>query len=179
MGIGNTTIASALTAALVNQPVETLVGPGTGADDVMRRRKVEVVEGALARHRDDLADPLRALAALGGLEVAAIAGATLAASEHGVPVVADGFISTAGIAMACALSPDARHVVFASHRSSEPGHTALLEHLGLDPLFDLSLRLGEGTGAALALPIIASAAATAREMATFESAGVDGGGDDT
>jgi nicotinate-nucleotide--dimethylbenzimidazole phosphoribosyltransferase len=123
-------------------------------------------------NRPDAADPLGALAAVGGLEIAGIAGVILGAAAAGIPVLVDGFISTAGALVACALAPAARDYLIAAHRSLEPGHRVMLEYLGVEPLLDLDLRLGEGTGAALAMPLVDGAAALIGTMATFTEAGV-------
>ncbi len=172
MGIGNTTPSSALACVFTGRPPCDVTGRGTGIDDPALERKRQVVEEALAVNRPDAADPLGALAAVGGLEIAGIAGVILGASAAGIPVLVDGFISTAGALVACALAPAARDYLIAAHRSLEPGHRVMLEHLGVDPLLDLDLRLGEGTGAALAMPLVDGAAALIGTMATFAEAGV-------
>jgi nicotinate-nucleotide--dimethylbenzimidazole phosphoribosyltransferase len=174
MGIGNTTAASALAAALTGRPPAEVTGPGTGLDGEAVRRKIAVVEAALERHRPGPDDPLGALAAVGGFEIAALVGATLATAEARTPVVLDGFITGAAALVAAAIAPDLPPRLIASHRSMEPGHAAVLAHLGLDPILDLELRLGEGSGAALALPILRAATLLLAEMATFDSAGVSG-----
>jgi len=172
MGIANTTPAAALIAAFTGAPPEAATGRGTGVDDATYARKVGVVAAALARHRPDPADPLGVLAAVGGLEHAAIAGFILGAAARRTPVVVDGVIAVAGALVAAALAPDATAAMIAGHRSAEPGATVALRHLGLEPLLDLGLRLGEGTGAVLALPLVASAVRVLHEVATFDSAGV-------
>jgi nicotinate-nucleotide--dimethylbenzimidazole phosphoribosyltransferase len=172
MGIGNTSSASALTALLTGKPAEEVTGRGTGASDAMLAHKVGVLSRALSLHRASAQDPLAALACVGGLEIAAIAGACLGAAVARRVVLLDGFISTAGGAVAAALCPAVRGYLIASHRSTEPGHLALLDFLGKTPLLDLGMRLGEGTGATLALPVVASALAAFCEMATFSGAGV-------
>jgi nicotinate-nucleotide--dimethylbenzimidazole phosphoribosyltransferase len=164
MGIGNTTAAGAVTAALLGMPAAAMVGPGTGVDAAGRARKEAAVTAALARLGDSR-DPLRVLAACGGLEIAAVAGAVLAAASASRPVVTDGFITTAGALAAVRLAPAAADWLFASHRSPEPGHHAQLAALGLEPLLDLRLRLGEGTGAVLALPLLDAAGSMLRHMA--------------
>jgi len=174
MGIGNTTAASALVAALTGRPPAEVTGRGTGLDDDAVRRKVDVIESAIERHRPGPEDPVGALAAVGGLEIAALVGAMLAAGEARVPVVLDGFITGAAALVAVAIAPNLRPRLIASHRSTEPGHRIVLDQLGLEPLLDLELRLGEGSGAALALPIIRAATLLLAEMATFDSAGVSG-----
>lgn len=174
MGIGNTTAAAAVTAGLLDRPAEQVTGVGTGADAAMRARKVAVVEAMIARHGPQRS-PLEWLRRVGGLEMAALAGAADRAHARGIAVVADGFISTAAIAAAVRARPQVAEVVFAGHRSSEPGHDVLLAALGLQPLLDLGLRLGEGSGAAAALPLLRAACAVHGEMATFASAGVERG----
>ncbi len=173
MGIGNTTAAAALTAALTGAGAGDVVGSGTGIDARRREHKRRIVAGAVARIPPGAA-PIDILAELGGLEVAGLAGAVLACARAGRAVVTDGFIATAGVLVAARLAPDVVDYVVASHRSVEPGHAVQLEALGLEPLLDLELRLGEGTGAALALPTVEAASAVLREMATFASAGVSG-----
>lgn len=169
MGIGNTTAAAALTAFFTGRTALEVTGRGTGVDDAGLARKRRVVEVALARHRH-AATPLGALAALGGLEIAALTGFYLGAAAAKTPVVLDGFIGGAAALVAVALSPHVRDYLFASHLSQEPGHRLQLEHLGLEPLFDLELRLGEGTGAVLAFGVLRGAAAALAEMATFAEA---------
>lgn len=178
MGIGNTTPSAALIAAVTGQPARAVTGRGTGIDDERWEAKVAVVERALARHAalpggsGDPGDPLTVLASLGGLEIAALVGYLVTGSALGVPVVIDGVIATSAAVVATALVPEVGGYLVAGHRSSEPGASIALHHLGLEPLLDLELRLGEGTGACLALPILQAAAKVLRDMATFESAGV-------
>lgn len=172
MGIGNTTAASAITAILTGRPVAQVTGRGTGLDDPGLKRKIEVIERALAVNRPDPSDPLDVLRKVGGLEIAGLTGLIIGAASRRIPVVIDGFISTSAAAVACSLEPKVRQFLFAGHRSSEPGHTALLEFVGETPLLDLQMRLGEGTGAALAMTLIEAAAKLFDEMATFSSAGV-------
>ncbi|HEX9818019.1 MAG TPA: nicotinate-nucleotide--dimethylbenzimidazole phosphoribosyltransferase, partial [Methylomirabilota bacterium] len=174
MGIGNTTAASAITAVITGAPAEAVTGRGTGVDDAGWRRKVAVVRRALEVNAPDPHDGLDVLAKVGGLEIAGLAGVMLAGAAHRVPVALDGFIAGAAALVAVALAPDARHALFASHRSAEPGHVLALGHLGLEPYLALDLRLGEGTGAALFIHLARAAAAIHGEMATFKSAGVDG-----
>lgn len=169
MGIGNSTAAAALTAFFTGRTALEVTGRGTGVDDVGLARKRRVVEQALLKHRH-AATPLGALAALGGLEIAALTGFYLGAATTKTPVVLDGFIATAAALVAAALSPHARDYLFASHLSQEPGHRLQLGQLGLEPLFDLELRLGEGTGAVLAFGVLRGAAAALTEMATFAEA---------
>jgi nicotinate-nucleotide--dimethylbenzimidazole phosphoribosyltransferase len=172
MGIGNTTAASALTAALTGRPAREVTGRGTGADDEMRIRKVQVVERALRRLGTHHGDPVELLAQVGGFEIGALCGLALGAAARRLIVVVDGFIATAAAALACRLKPLAREYMVFAHRSSEPGHTVLLELLDATPLLSLEMRLGEGTGALLAFPLLDAAVATFTQMATFTSAGV-------
>ena len=172
MGIANTTASAALICAFTGRDPDEVTGRGTGVDDATLARKIEVVRQGLARHQPDAADPVAVLAAVGGFEHAAIAGFILAGAALRVPVVLDGVIAGAAALAATAIAPGAACCLIAGHRSAEPGHTVTLEHLGLRPLVDLSLRLGEGTGALLALPIVQSAARALRDVATFDSAGV-------
>jgi nicotinate-nucleotide--dimethylbenzimidazole phosphoribosyltransferase len=172
MGIGNTTAASAITSVLTGRPVAQVTGRGTGLDEPGLKRKIEVIERALAVNRPDPADPLDLLRKVGGLEIAGLTGLIVGAASRRIPVAIDGFISTAAAAVACALEPRVRQFLFASHKSSEPGHAALLEFIGDTPLLDLQMRLGEGTGAALAMTLIDAAAKILDEMATFSTAGV-------
>ncbi|KAB1140830.1 nicotinate-nucleotide--dimethylbenzimidazole phosphoribosyltransferase [Micromonospora sp. DT46] len=172
MGIGNTTPAAALIAAFTGiDPAET-TGRGTGVDDPTYARKVDVVRAALRRHDPDPADPLGVLAAVGGLEHAALAGLILGAAARRTPVLLDGVIAVAAALAAAALAPHAVAAMVAGHRSAEPGATVALRRLGLAPLIDLGLRLGEGTGALLALPVVTGAVRVLHEVATFDSAGV-------
>jgi nicotinate-nucleotide--dimethylbenzimidazole phosphoribosyltransferase len=175
MGIGNTTIASALAAALLPRDPEEVCGRGTGLDAEGVAHKVDVVRRALAANpvRDDA---LAVLAALGGRELAFLVGLVLGAAESHEVVLLDGFISSTAALVAARIEPAAVDSMVAAHRSPEPGHSLVLAELGLEPLLDLGLRLGEGSGAALALPLLASSLAILREMATFESAGVTDAG---
>jgi nicotinate-nucleotide--dimethylbenzimidazole phosphoribosyltransferase len=179
MGIGNTTAASALVASLTGRSPTEVTGRGTGLDDEAVRHKVAVIETALRLHQPRPDDPLGALAAVGGLEIAALVGAMHAAAEANVPVVLDGFITGAAALVAVAIAPNLGPRLIASHRSAEPGHRVVLEQIGLEPLLDLDLRLGEGSGAALALPLIRGATRILAEMATFDSAGISGPMEDT
>ncbi len=174
MGIGNTTTASTLLAALTNTPPQRVVGRGTGVDEERLLHKRQVVEQALARHARSMDDLWETLACLGGFEILGLAGLAMGAAHHGALVVIDGLISSVAGLIATRLCPALRGYLVASHLSPEPGHRVLLDHLRLAPLLDLGLRLGEGTGATLALPIIAASADILREMATFESANVSG-----
>lgn len=172
MGIGNTTSAAALTAALAGLDAAEVAGPGTGLDDAGIRHKVAVIERGLERHPEAGTDPLVALRCLGGLEIAALAGSYIAAAQAGVPSVVDGFISSAAALAAVRLNPGVADWLFLGHHSAEPGHRHLVAALAETPLLDLGLRLGEGSGAAAAVPLLRAAAAIHREMATFEEAGL-------
>ncbi len=172
MGIANTTPAAAVIACFTGRDPAAVTGRGTGVDDETHTVKIDMVRRALARHRPDPADALGVLAAVGGLEHAALAGFVLGAAALRVPVVLDGVIAGSAALAAAAFAPGALAACVAGHRSAEPGHGVALEHLGLPPLVDLELRLGEGTGALLALPLVQSAARALRDVATFDSAGV-------
>jgi nicotinate-nucleotide--dimethylbenzimidazole phosphoribosyltransferase len=172
MGIANTTTSAALVCAFTGRDAAEVTGYGTGIDSVTHARKVAVVRRGLARHQPDRGDPVGVLAAFGGLEHAALAGFILGAAARRVPVILDGVIAGAGALAAAALAPESVAACIAGHRSVEPGHAATLDYLGLRPLVDLELRLGEGTGALLALPIVQSAVRALRDVATFDSAGV-------
>ena len=174
MGIGNTTASAAIAAVFTGRTAADVTGYGTGVDPARWRHKVQVIEDALARHKPDAGDALGVLATVGGLEIGAIAGVILGAAASRVPVVIDGIISTAGAAIAVGLCPAVQPFLIAGHRSVEPGHGLLLTHLGLEPLIALDLRLGEGTGAVLALPLLDAAVGTLNEMATFAEAQVSG-----
>jgi len=171
MGIGNTTAASALTAALLGVEPELVCGPGTGLDAAGVARKVDVVKRALAANEG--ADPL---AAFGGFEIAFLAGLAIGCAERNVVVLVDGFITAAAVLAAVQRAPSVAAFLIASHRSPEPGHALVLDALGLEPLLDLGLRLGEGSGAALALPLLDASIAILRDMATFDDAGVTDAG---
>jgi nicotinate-nucleotide--dimethylbenzimidazole phosphoribosyltransferase len=174
MGIGNTTASAALIAHFTERPAAEVVGRGTGIDDAMLTHKSAVITEALRRTHHDVApdDHIGALASLGGLEIAGLAGYIVGAAAAGVPVIIDGVIAAAALITAAALCPPVLDYCFAGHRSAEPGSRAVLEFLGLRPLLDLNLRLGEGTGACLALPLVQTAARVLQEMATFDQAGV-------
>jgi nicotinate-nucleotide--dimethylbenzimidazole phosphoribosyltransferase len=171
MGIGNTTVASALTSSLLGCRAAECTGRGTGIDDVTYARKISVVEAACRRLGD--VSPLEALRQLGGAELAAIAGATLEARMRSIPVVLDGFVVTASVLPLELAHPGALDHCVAGHLSPEPGHRLLLERLGKHPILDLELRLGEGTGGLLAIPILALAAAAVTDVATFEEWGLE------
>jgi nicotinate-nucleotide--dimethylbenzimidazole phosphoribosyltransferase len=172
MGIGNTTAATAIVAAFTGSPARDVTGRGTGVDDVGWQRKAAAIERALEVNRPVPSKPLGVLAAVGGLEVAALVGMIAAAAVNRVPVILDGFITSAAALIACELNPALAPRLLAAHRSVEPGHIVVLDRLGLRPLLDLEMRLGEGTGAALAVTLLAAAARVRDDMATFDSAGV-------
>lgn len=172
MGIGNTTAASALAAGLTGMEPRAVLGRGTGADDACMARKLSAIERALALHKNRLSDPYELLAALGGFEIASMCGLCLGAASRGCAVLVDGFISTTAAALAVRMCLSVRDYLIPAHRSTEPGQDPLLEIIGQAPLFDFAMRLGEGTGAALAVPIVRAAVAAFTRMATFESAGV-------
>jgi nicotinate-nucleotide--dimethylbenzimidazole phosphoribosyltransferase len=174
MGIANTTAAAALIAAFTRAGHADVTGRGTGIDDRTFERKVDAVGRALALHRPDPADPVGVLAAVGGLEHAALAGFVLGAAARRIPVVIDGVIACSGALAAAALAPDSAGAMVAGHLSTEPGARVALDALGLRPLLTLDMRLGEGSGAALAVPLVQSAARLLRDVATFDSAGVSG-----
>lgn len=172
MGIGNTTASSALVAVLSGKPIGEVVGRGTGVDDAGLARKLQAIERGIRATRPDRSDPIGVLSRVGGLEIAGLVGVILAGAAHRVPVVVDGFISGAAALVAATLCPPVKPYLVPSHRSVEAGHRAVFEALDLRPLFDLDMRLGEGTGAALAMHLIDDALAVQREMATFAEAGV-------
>ncbi|MCR4400522.1 MAG: nicotinate-nucleotide--dimethylbenzimidazole phosphoribosyltransferase [Syntrophomonadaceae bacterium] len=172
MGIGNTTPSSAILAALSGFSAERIVGRGTGIDDTSWQRKVLAVQKALAVNRPDPWDGIDVLAKVGGLEIGGLAGCILGAAARRVPVIIDGFISGAAALIAARIQPRVRDFMLASHLSVEPGHRVMLDLMGLEPILKMNLRLGEGTGAALAMTLVDAALKIQREMATFESAGV-------
>ncbi|WHZ15084.1 MAG: Nicotinate-nucleotide--dimethylbenzimidazole phosphoribosyltransferase [Nitrospira sp.] len=172
MGIGNTTPSAAITAVMTGRPVAEVTGRGTGIDEAAHAHKVMVIQEALDRHRPDRTDALDTLAKVGGLEIGGLAGLMLGAAAARVPVVLDGFIAGAAALIAVGLQPRCRDYLIASHRSVERGHQAILDHLGLKPLFDLDLRLGEGTGACLGMGLVQASIKILTEMATFDEAGV-------
>ena len=172
MGIGNTTIAAAINYALYGGTAEEWVGPGTGSQGELLQRKIRAVEKAVDLHRDHLSDPLELLRRLGGRELAAMAGAILAARIERIPVIIDGYVATAAAAVLKAANPSALDHCLIGHVSAEPGHMKSIDRLGKTPLLALGMRLGEGTGAAIAAGIVKAAAACHSGMATFESAGV-------
>ncbi len=172
MGIANTTASAALIAAMLTADPAQVTGRGTGIDDAVLRHKVDVVRRALALHAPDPSDPIGVLAAVGGLEHAALVGFILAGGALRVPVILDGVIAGSAALVAAALHPDALVACVAGHRSAEPGHARALAALRMRPLIDLDLRLGEGSGAVLALPLVQAAVRVLRDVATFDSAGV-------
>lgn len=172
MGIGNTSASSAITAVFTRQSVGAVTGRGTGIDEEQRKNKIRLIEQSLALHHPSADDPLDVLSKIGGYEIGGLAGILLAAAAHRVPAVIDGFISGAAALISYHLAPAVKEYLIAAYCSVERGHTAILEHLGLDPLLDLQLRLGEGTGAALAMNILDASQKILSEMATFKSANV-------
>ena len=174
MGIGNTTPSSAIVAVFTGAPVIQVTGRGTGIGDEQLQHKVDLIERALRINQPNPDDALDVLAKVGGFEIGGIAGLILGAAAHRVPVVIDGFISGAGALIATGLAPQVRDYLIAAHQSVEVGHRLMLERLGLTPLFDLNLRLGEGTGAALGISLVEAAVRVLAEMATFAEAGVAG-----
>lgn len=175
MGIGNSTSACALACALLGLPAAQLVGPGTGLDASGVEHKRQVIERGLQLHAHGLQAPLTALSCLGGLEIAALAGAYLAAAQRGLPVLVDGYISSVAALCATRLNPGCREWMLFSHRSAEPGHAQILQALDAAPLLDLGMRLGEGSGAAVAVPLLRAACVLHNQMATFAEAAVSGG----
>jgi len=176
MGIGNTTASSALAAVFTGAPPEEVTGRGTGIDDEAFRRKVDAIRRGLAVNRPDPTDAVDALAKVGGFEIAGLTGVVLGAAAARVPIVVDGFIAGVAALAAARIAPRAAGYLIASHRSVEAGHRLVLQALGAKPLLDLDLRLGEGSGAALAMMLVDAAVAIAAEMATFQSAGVSDAG---
>jgi nicotinate-nucleotide--dimethylbenzimidazole phosphoribosyltransferase len=172
MGIGNTTPAAALAAVFTGRPAGAVTGRGTGIDSYTLSHKVALINRALALNKPTADDPLGAVAAVGGLEIAGIAGLILGAAAARRPLVLDGFIATAGALVAARLEPAVVDYLIAAHRSVEPGHQIMLDHLGLKPLFNLQMRLGEGTGAVLGMGLLEAGWRIYREMATFAEAGV-------
>ena len=172
MGIGNTTPSSAIAAVLTGLPVAAVTGRGTGLTNAGLAHKVKVIERAIALNKPDPKDAMDVLCKVGGLEIAGLAGVMIAAAARRIPVVVDGFISTAAAMISVGLVPDVRNYLFGSHESVEIGHRVMHKHLGLTPLINLNLRLGEGTGAVLTFHLIEAASRIIREMATFAEAGV-------
>jgi len=174
MGIGNTTPSAAIAVVVTGRAASELTGRGTGVDDAGLARKTRVIEQSISERAPSPRDAVDILSKIGGFEIGGIAGLVLGAAERRLPVVIDGVISTAGAVLAWLLEPRVRDYLFAAHRSVEPAHEAMLALLGLKPILDLGMRLGEGTGCALAMPIIEAGVKVIREMATFEEAGVSG-----
>lgn len=174
MGIANTTSAAAVACVMLGRPAVALAGPGTGLDAAGVARKAAVIDAALALHRASLGEPLATLRCLGGFEIAALVGAYVRCAQIGLPVLVDGFISAVAALCALRLRPDAAPWFFYGHNSAEPGHRHVMEALGAQPLLHLGLRLGEGSGAAVAVPLLRLACALHNEMATFAEAGVSG-----
>jgi nicotinate-nucleotide--dimethylbenzimidazole phosphoribosyltransferase len=172
MGIGNTTPSSAILASMAGLPVSLVTHRGTGIDDATLMRKIQIIEEAIETNKPDPQDPLDVLAKVGGFEIAGIAGLIIGCAAHRIPVVVDGFISTAAAMIAVALNNRIKEYLFASHQSVEVGHQFMWEYIGQKPILNLSMRLGEGTGAALAMFIIEAAVKILNEMATFTEAGV-------
>ena len=172
MGIGNTTAAAALACALLGAPADDLAGPGTGLDAQGFARKIAILERALARHSEHLSHPHETLRRLGGFEIAALAGSYIACAQMGVPVLVDGFISSAAALAAERLRPGVTEWLILTHASAEPGHQRIVEALGGHPLLDLGMRLGEGSGAAVTVPLLRMACALHNQMATFAEAAV-------
>ena len=172
MGIGNTTPSSAIIAAFSGIDVEKLTGRGTGIDDQTLKNKIVVIKKGLALHTPDPNDPIDVLSKVGGLEIGALAGLVQGAAACGIPVICDGFISTAGALIACELAPAAKKFLFASHKSVETGHRYMYDRLGLDPLIDLKFRLGEGTGAAVCMELLDLSTRILADIKTFEEVGI-------
>ena len=172
MGIGNTSASAAIGAVMTGKPVEEVAGRGTGVDDEGFQRKCETIKRGIDKNQPNPDDPIDVLSKVGGFEIGAIAGTILAGAYFRKPVVIDGFISGAGTLIAHGLCPATSDYVFAGHRSREQGHGIMLEYMGLRPILNLDMRLGEGTGAALAMHIIEAGACIIKEMLTFEEAGV-------
>ena len=175
MGIGNTTSASAITACITKKTLEEITGRGTGLDDPGLKKKIKIIKKALSINKPDSADPINVLSKVGGFEIAGLTGIILAAASKKIPVVIDGFISSAAALIAYQIEPKAKEYMIAAHKSAEGGHKYILEYIGLKPLLDLSLRLGEGTGAALGIGLADAAIKILTQMATFDSAKVSEG----
>jgi nicotinate-nucleotide--dimethylbenzimidazole phosphoribosyltransferase len=172
MGIGNTTPSTAVIAAFSGIPVENLTGRGTGIGDAALRNKIAVIEKALAMHVPDRHNPIDVLSKVGGFEIGGLAGLVIGAAAKGIPVICDGFISTAGALIACELAPAAKAYLFTSHRSVEIGHRYMHERMGIEPLLDLGFRLGEGTGAAIAMELLDAATRILADIRTFEEVAI-------
>lgn len=174
MGIANTTAATAIACAVLKQPALNLTGPGTGLDESGVKHKAAIIQSVLAIHANSLNTPLDILRHVGGFEIAALCGAYVTCAQQGVPFVVDGFIASSAALVAVNIQPDVKHWMFMAHRSAEPGHRCMVEAIGMEPLLDLGMRLGEGSGAAVAVPLLRMAVATHSQMATFAEAGVSG-----
>ena len=174
MGIANTSSATALACALLGVCPKEITGPGTGLDNAGLENKANLIQGALDLHKEFLTPPLQALRYLGGFEIAALAGAYIRCAQIGVPVLVDGFIASSAALVATKVCPDIRHWLLFSHVSAEPGHQVILQELNAKPLLDFGMRLGEGSGAAIALPILRMACRLHNEMATFSNANISG-----
>ncbi len=174
MGIGNTTSSSAVAAAITGMPVEKITGRGTGIDDDALANKIDVIRRALLVNKPDSGDAIDVLAKVGGFEIGGLAGIILGSAKNKIPVVIDGFISGAAALLAYQLKPEVRDYIIAAHCSVERGHRVILDYIGLKPLLDLDLRLGEGTGAALGIGLVEAAVRILTRMATFKSAEVSG-----
>jgi len=172
MGIGNTTSSSAIIAAITKAPVEEVTGRGTGIDDFKLKHKIDVIERALKTNRPDANDPIDVLSKVGGFEIGGLLGVMIAGASHRIPVVIDGFISGAAALLAIEIEPKVKSYLIPSHCSAEAGHNLILSFLGLKPILDLGLRLGEGTGAALGINMVDAGAKILTQMATFQGAGV-------
>ncbi len=172
MGIGNTTPSTAIIAVFSKLPVADLTGRGTGIDDEGLKLKIEVIEKGIELNQPDPSDPIDVLSKVGGLEIGALGGLVIGAAAHGIPVVCDGLISTAGALIACELAPSAKAYLFASHQSQEAGHRFMHERLGLDPLLDLQFRLGEGTGSAVAMELLDASTRILADIKTFVEVGI-------
>ncbi len=177
MGIGNTTASSAICAVMAGKTIGEVTGRGTGLDDKQLQHKIKIINEAITLNRPDSSKPLEVLAKVGGFEIGGLAGVILGAASHRIPVVIDGFISGAAALISAGLCPQVKDYMIAGHCSVEPGHKLLLKHLGLRPLLDLEMRLGEGTGAALAISIAETSIRILTEMATFSEAGVSDKGE--
>lgn len=174
MGIANTTAATAIACAILKKTAHELTGPGTGLDEKGVIHKAEVIQSALDLHKANMTTPLEVLRHVGGFEIAALCGAYISCAQQGIPFVVDGFIASSAALLAVAIQPDVRDWMFLAHLSAEPGHKVMVEKLGIRPLLDLGMRLGEGSGAAAVVPILRMAVVTHTQMATFAEAGVSG-----
>ncbi|MDH5445351.1 MAG: nicotinate-nucleotide--dimethylbenzimidazole phosphoribosyltransferase [Gammaproteobacteria bacterium] len=172
MGIANTTAATAIACSILNKPASELVGPGTGLDDEGVRHKAKVIQAALELHEHEMKSPIDILRCVGGFEIAALCGAYIHCAQRGVPFIVDGFIASSAALIAINIQAGVKDWLFMSHRSAEPGHKQMVEAIGIQPVLDLGMRLGEGSGAAVAVPILRMAVVTHTQMASFAEAGV-------